>query len=447
MKAIVFKRKEARYAAGKLAAKVSSDAALKVGPLRLAHIDPPDLPDADTWHRLRPRLSGICGSDLSTIACETSLYFEPLVSLPFVLGHEIVGDLEDGTRVVIDAVLGHAARGETPPHLQAAPGDGNDYGHSIAGHLKAGIQTGNCASTGGGWSTELVVHDSQIHPVPESLSDEAAVLVEPCASGYHTALKAVAGGAGVARTARGNAAAGGVGAAGGSKAAEKGEAAGKGRSAKGAKAAKAADLSEGMQQVASVNLAVVIGAGTIGLCALAALRKVAPGATIIAAAKHPEQRSFAEELGADVVAKPSELRRAVRRASGCRMTGDLLSGGADVTIDAVGSAASLTDAIAVTRPRGRIVLSGMPGSVQVDLAPVWHRETEIVGSYTYGTEHLPDGTETHTFPLAMQLIEELELERLVSAHYRLDDYRRAIRHAMSAGELGATKIVFDLRGE
>lgn len=444
-KAIVFKRKEARYAAGKLAAKVSSDAALKVGPLSLARIDPPDLPDPSTWHRLRPRLSGICGSDLSTIACETSLYFEPLVSFPFVLGHEIVGDLEDGTRVVIDAVLGHAARGETPPHLGAAPGDGADYGHSIAGHLKAGIQTGNCASTGGGWSTELVVHDSQIHPVPESFSDEAAVLVEPCASGYHTALKAVAGGAGAARIAEGSAAAGGVKAAIGVKAAGGAKAAEGTRAAGRAKATKAADLSGGMQQAPS--LAVVIGAGTIGLCALAALRKIAPGATIIAAAKHPEQRSFAEELGADVVAAPSEIRRAVRRASGCRMTGDLLSGGADVTIDAVGSAASLTDAIAVTRPRGRIVLSGMPGSVQVDLAPVWHRETEIVGSYTYGTEHLPDGTETHTFPLAMQLIEELELERLVSAHYRLDDYRRAIRHAMSAGELGATKIVFDLRDE
>ena len=398
MKAIVFERKEARYAAGKLAAKVSPDAAVKVGPLSLARLDPPDLPDPSSWHRLRPRLSGICGSDLSTIACETSLYFEPLVSFPFVLGHEIVGDLEDGTRVVIDAVLGHAARGHTPPHPEAAPGDGNDYGHSIAGHLKAGIQTGNCASTGGGWSTELVVHDSQIHPVPESFSDEAAVLVEPCASGYHTALKAVAGG----------------------------EAAGSAQEA---------------------SLAVVIGAGTIGLCALAALRKIAPGATIIAAAKHPDQRSLAEELGADVVAKPSELRRAVRRACGCRMTGDLLSGGADVTIDAVGSAASLADAIAVTRPRGRIALSGMPGSVQVDLAPVWHRETEIVGSYTYGTEHLPDGTETHTFPLAMHLIDEMGLEKLVSARYRLDDYRRAIRHAMSAGELGATKIVFDLREE
>lgn len=434
MKAIVFKRKEARYAAGKLAAKVSSDAALKVGPLSLAHLDPPDLPDASSWHRLRPRLSGICGSDLSTIACETSLYFEPLVSFPFVLGHEIVGDLEDGTRVVIDAVLGHAARGETPPHLEAAPGDGNDYGHSIAGHLKAGIQTGNCASTGGGWSTELVVHDSQIHPVPESFSDEAAVLVEPCASGYHTALKAVAVG-GAARIAQGSAAAGGAKAAKGS------------RAAGGNGATRGAEQPERMQQAASVSLAVVIGAGTIGLCALAALRKIAPGATIIAAAKHPEQRGLAEELGADVVAKPSELRRAVRRACGCRMTGDLLSGGADVTIDAVGNSVSLADAIAVTRPRGRIVLSGMPGSVQVDLAPVWHRETEIVGSYTYGTEHLPDGTETHTFPLAMQLIEELELERLVSAHYRLDEYRRAIRHAMSAGELGATKIVFDLRDE
>ena len=49
-----------------------------------------------------------------------SFYFSPLVSMPFVPGHEIVGELLDdcddlpsGTRVVMGSVLSCAARGET----------------------------------------------------------------------------------------------------------------------------------------------------------------------------------------------------------------------------------------------------------------------------------------------------------------------------------------------
>lgn len=193
IKALLFERSELRYAAARATGLLSSDMATEVSPLRLALVDSPDLPAEFGWQRLRPRLSGICGSDLSTISCETSRYFEPLVSFPFVMGHEIVGDLEDGRRVVIDAVLGHAAHGFAPPHAGAAPADGNDYSHSIAGSLEPGIQTGNCVSTGGGWASELMVHDSQIHLVPESFSDEAAVMVEPCASGIHAALKAAGG--------------------------------------------------------------------------------------------------------------------------------------------------------------------------------------------------------------------------------------------------------------
>ena len=392
IQALTFERSELRYAAAKAASWLSAEASAQLGPLRLALVEPPELPTEAGWQRLRPRLSGVCGSDLSTIACETSRYFEGLVSFPFVMGHEIVGDLEDGRRVAIDAVLGHAARGFAPPHAGAAPADGHDYSHSVTGLLDPGIQTGSCVHTGGGWASELVVHESQIHEVPEGFSDEAAVLVEPCASGIHTALKAV----------------GGV-------------------------ASQAAEL------------VVIIGSGTIGLCALAAARKAAPNATIVATAKYPAQRDLAQELGADMVVAPSELRRSIRRICGCSMLGDVLAGGADATIDAVGSASSVADAIAVTRPRGRVVLSGMPGSIKLDLAPLWHRELELVGSYTYGTETLTDGTQTHTFNLAFELIAELQLERLVTASYRLKDYREAIRHAMSAGELGSSKVVFDLR--
>ena len=66
------------------------------------------------WHRVRPRLAGICGSDLATIDGRSSRWFEPIVSFPFVPGHEIVGDLDDDSRVVIQPTLTCAARGVEP---------------------------------------------------------------------------------------------------------------------------------------------------------------------------------------------------------------------------------------------------------------------------------------------------------------------------------------------
>ena len=50
---------------------------------------------ADDWVRLRPRLAGICGSDLATVDGRASRYFEHIVSFPFVPGHEVVADTDD----------------------------------------------------------------------------------------------------------------------------------------------------------------------------------------------------------------------------------------------------------------------------------------------------------------------------------------------------------------
>lgn len=387
MKALLFERREARYAAAIVASRFSTGAAINYGPLRLADIDAPELPGPG-WTTITPRLSGICGSDLSTLSGSTSRYFEPLVSFPFVLGHEVVGTGESGLRYAIDAVLGHAARGETPPTEEAAPADGHDHGHLVAGRLEPGLQIGSCESTGGGWSTSMVAHQSQLHLVPETVTDEAALMIEPAASGVHAALKGA---------------------------------------------------------VPDDATVVVLGSGTIGLCTIAAVRAFTPATTIIATAKYPEQRRLAADLGADHVVAPGEVRRAVRRVTGSRMIGKVLSGGCDVVIDAVGSGDSLDDAIAITRPRGRVVVCGMPGVVKVDLAPLWHRETELVGAYTYGTEELTDGTRTHTFSLALQLVVDADLGRLVSATYPLERYKDAIRHAAEAGKRGAIKVAFDLR--
>ncbi|MDQ4097557.1 MAG: alcohol dehydrogenase catalytic domain-containing protein, partial [Actinomycetota bacterium] len=88
----------------------------RVGPLTLTEVDEPALPGPG-WVRVRPRLSGICGSDLATVDGRSSRYFEPVVSFPFVPGHEVVGEVSGGAgtrRVVLEPVLGCAVRGIDP---------------------------------------------------------------------------------------------------------------------------------------------------------------------------------------------------------------------------------------------------------------------------------------------------------------------------------------------
>ena len=397
MRALRIDRSVSRFAISRIAASVSTARAAKISSLEHVTIDLPERP-GDGWMTLRPLLTGICGSDLALVEGHASPYFEDWVSFPFVPGHEIVGLLEDGTRVVVEPVLGHAARGHKPPHPDAAPADGDDYAHLALPPLKPGIQTGFCCSTGGGWSEQLWVHESQVHRIPDSMSDEAAVLIEPLAGGIHAALMAI----------------------------------------------RSIAQNEHAAQTTEPVIA-VLGAGTMGLAAIAGLRKFAPSAKIIVGARYSVQHRFASALGATEVVSPDDLARAVRRHTGCHMVGDDLSSGAHATIDAVGNSASVDQCIRLTRPRSTVVLMGMPANVSVDMTGLWHRETKLAGSYTYGTENLPDGSSARTFDLAIELAAEIGADRLLSATYRLHEYADALAHAGASGARGDFKIAFDLR--
>ncbi len=401
MKSLVFERNLPRYAASRAVSLLGSGRGAGIGPLRLLDADPPVRPGA-AWHLVRPLLSGICGSDLATVDGRSSRYFEDLVSFPFVPGHEVVGVVDDdaadhagrllaaGTRVVVEPVLGCAPRAIEPRCPQCAEGHTGLCGNVAFGEVAPGLQTGYCADTGGGWSTAgLTAHASQLHAVPDSFRDEDAVLVEPTACAVHAALSAEVGGD---------------------------------------------------------SVVAVVGAGTLGLLTIAALdRVVRPSApcTVVVGAKHPEQRRLAESLGADVVVDPDHLARTVRRRAASLVLGGRLTGGADTVFDCVGSAESLDAALAMVRPRGRVVLVGMPGRVSVDLAPLWHREIALVGAYAYGAEST--APPRRTFELAFDLVAAADLGSLVSAAYPLERYPEALAHAGAAGRRGAVKVVFDLR--
>ena len=371
-------------AARHVAARVSRRAG--EGSLTLANVRPPRLPGAD-WVSVSPLLSGICGSDQALVTGDASPYLGSLTSSPFVPGHEIVGRIASGPRrgerVVVEPALGCDARGLAPPCPECSEGMHALCRRVVDGDVSAGLQVGFCRDTGGGWSEGLVAHSSQLHAVPEDLPDEDAVLVEPLACATH--------------------------------------------------AIRALEPAPG-QSIA------VIGAGTIGLLALAALREVEPDATVMALAKHPGQAHEARRLGADHVAEPGSFHlQGARVTGGRRLVGhqgrELLLGGFDSVLDCVGSGSSIEAAITATRPRGTVVLAGMPGRVSADLSLAWQREIVLRGAYGYRRD----------FPVAIELARRLRPGRLVARGWHLREYRSALAQAPRAARAGRVKTVFDLR--
>jgi threonine dehydrogenase-like Zn-dependent dehydrogenase len=367
-----------------------------LAPLRLVSLEEPR-PPGEGWARVRPRLSGICGSDLATIAGQVSFYFSSLVSMPFVPGHEVVGEMYDGldglpagTRVVLEPVLSCAARGLEPCGSCAAGSSGR-CDRVTVGHLAPGLQTGYCADTGGGWGAMLVAHRSQLHPVPDAMSDQRAVLVEPLACAIHGVFRAR------------------------------------------------------VEPGASV---LIVGAGTVGLLTLLALREFTSAGRVIVVAKHPRQRELARSLGATEVVDPKDAVMALRRSTRAyRLSpergGAFLLGGVDVAFDCVGSRSSLDLAMRTARAGGRVILSGMPAG-GADLAPVWFRELEVAGAYAAGTE-LTDVGPASSFDLAMSVAADGPLDGMVGGEYPLSRWREALDHAFASGRLGTVKVAFNPR--
>jgi threonine dehydrogenase-like Zn-dependent dehydrogenase len=417
MSTLLFERSLPRYAAARVVSSFGSGRGAGVGPLRLVERDAPEMPAAG-WVRVDPVLSGICGSDLATLDGRSSRYFEDIVSFPFVPGHEVVGvvgagagsavgadgtALDDGARVVLQPVLGCAARGIEPMCAACQSGHVGNCGSVAFGHIRPGLQTGFCADTGGGWSTSgLVAHESQLFAVPEALRDTDAVMIEPLSCAVHAVL--------------------------------------------------AAPIQEG-------DVVAVVGAGTLGLLVCAALSHLSSTgrcpspSVLVVGAKYAHQQRLAREFGCTEALPPDQLGRSVRRHSRSLSYGGpsgvtaTLSSGADVVIDCVGSAESIAQSLAMVRPRGTVSLVGMPGRITVDLAPLWHREVRLAGAYAYGTEAVGEGGRrgtTPTFDLAFEAAAATGVGRLVSATYPLTRFEDAVAHAGAAGRRGAVKIAFDV---
>ena len=285
---------------------------------------------------------GVCGSDVH--------YFEHgrigsyTVDAPLVLGHEASGQvmslgsevtrLREGQRVSLEPGV---------PDFSCEQCLAGRY------NLCAGMRFYATPPIDGAFAELVTVHEQFAHPVPDSLGDDAAALLEPLSVGLWACRRG---------------------------------------------------------EVGAGSRVLVTGAGPVGLVAAqAALALGAAEVTVTDVNSHRLQ--IARELGASAVIDVSTTSVS---ESGVEP---------DILLECSGHPAATLDAVSTVARAGRIVLVGM-GSDQLPLpvSRIQEYELTITGTFRYA----------HTWPSAIALASSgrVQLERLVTGHYGLDQVREAL---------------------
>ncbi len=368
-------------------------------PLQVQNLPRPTLPARD-WIRVRNRLAGICSNDLHFIYADGDFRIAP-AALPAhkytYPGHEVVGEVievgEDAQRVKVgDRVT-----------LQYGPNCVSQNIQPLCRSCAAGqyslCEQGSFSGPeqiGGGWSEEMLLHESQVFRVPDELSNEQAVLIEPTSVALHAALRRLPN---------------------------------------------------------PGDNVLIVGSGTIGLLILQILRALAPQATISVMARHPFQVEQATRMGAERIIYPQDTYQEVEKATGAKlyrgmMGNTMLLGGYDVIYDTIGSRRTLHDALRWTRAGGAVVIIGVSlHLMRLDLTPVWYQEVSLIGSQSHGIEQWPLGSQERysTFSIAAELMAQglIHPEKLITHHFALTNFPEALTTASAKSRTRAIKVIFD----
>ena len=400
LRAIRFHYRPVRYLWTRYAA--SRRPALALGPLGCVSFDevePPPLPTQE-WVRIETTLSGVCGSDLAAVTAHDSFTLEPFGAYPFTFGHENVGRVSEagaaagawkrGQRVVVNPMLACLQRGLDPCPACAR----GEYGlcrRTQDGAIGTGPMIGYCPTVGGGWSRSFVAHHSQLHSA-DGLSDEVAVLTDPLASSLRPVL---------------------------------------------------------LHPPADDDVVLVIGAGTIGVLTVHALRATGWQGPLACLGRYDFQLELAEAAGADRVFRRKEevyswaesLPDA--RAYKPTLAPRFVEGGPSLVYDTVGTQSSIGDALAITREGGKVVLVGAAARVATDWTRLWYRQLTVAGIFAYG--HAPfGGRNRDIYDSSLELLRADGIARLgmVSHVFGLEEYRAALAAALDKGGHRSIKVAF-----
>lgn len=372
-------------------------------PASLVDAPEPELPRGD-WARVAVAVGGICGSDMHLFKRTTgpAPLLTRYVAFPMDLGHEIAGTVVEagpdcpvpvGTQVAVDPVIGCEARGITPYCPKCASGASSACTNIASRVTTPGMGLGFTSGLGGGWAEQVAAHHSQLHPLPAGVALDAASLHEPLSIAVHGLLR---------------------------------------------------------QPPAPGEPILVVGAGIIGLAAVAAATALFPSSATTVLARYPHQAAAARRLGAGTVVDATgdaAMFEALAELVGTSVVkvGDqaMLTGGFPYVVEAVGSAASVTEALRSADSRGTVLLLGAAGVSEVDLSPVFLKELALVGSFCHAVDAGPgSGPDAHSIDRALAILADggLPADVMITHRFALDDVREAVRVAGARDE-GAIKVV------
>jgi L-iditol 2-dehydrogenase len=407
MNSIQFEYSVPRYVLSKIMGKVSKSFYWnsRLSCVRLRHGEVPKLPN-DEWVKVKVKYGGICGSDLNLILLKDSPTTSPFASFPFTIGHEVVGTIEEvgskvesvnvGDRVVIDPILSCITRGIADPCPNCRRGDYNLCHFMAEGEISPGLLIGTCRDTGGSWGSYLVAHKSQVLKLPDNVNDLNGVLVEPFSCALHAVLR---------------------------------------------------------NPPKKDDTVLVIGAGTIGICAVAAIRALEFPCRVVVLAKHGFQAQLASHYGADEIIYLTKNKNYIYQTAKSLhasvlepIFGDpVVLGGANLIFECVGNKQSINDALRFARNGGKVVLLGLAGIIDgVDWTTVWLNELDVKGSFAYSTEEY-QGKKMRTLQIAIELMrnEKVDLSPLVTHRFPLENYRDALQTVVNKGKGSIMKVVFE----
>jgi alcohol dehydrogenase len=173
----------------------------------------------------------------------------------------------------------------------------------------------------------------------------------------------------------------------------------------------------------------VHGCGGVGLSAIMIARAL--GARVIAVDIAADKLDFARSIGAHAALDAREhadIPAAIR---------DLTSGGADISIDALGSPQTCFNSVACLTKRGKHIQVGLllaeHSRPALPMDQVLSKELEIIGSH---------GMQAHRYPAMLEMIRtgQLQPARLVGRTISLDESVTALPNMDRDSSLGVTVI-------
>ncbi|GAF63381.1 sorbitol dehydrogenase [Bacillus sp. TS-2] len=276
--------------------------------IEVKEIDIPELKKDEVL--IKVAVAGICGSDIHTYKG-----LHPFRKPPVVIGHEVAGEVIKVGSEVHDIKVGDRVTVE--PQIGSGESEGEMTGNVNYSDKRLAPGMGDWLGT---MAEYFVSPASQVISLPDSVSYERGVLVEPLAVGVHAAFKA---------------------------------------------------------DIKSTDRVAILGAGPIGLLTLAAVRARGVTATLVT-----DVLQYSLDVAIDLGA--TKTLNIMENEDWIKQSKEEMGGSFDKVFITAGVKGIVNDALNLLKKGGKVVTVAMfHGPQTVDIEQLQQNEKEIIGCMTY----------------------------------------------------------------